>query len=341
MVPAAVYAQNNGGVAVGDVDKDDWMDLLILGSVGNVLYLNKGGKFEKAQLNETAPALLLPAEVALFLDYDNDGDADLFLTAVSGEHRLLENRIHPAGRLEFVDSSDRLGEYSKLHADFTLAAADVNQDTFPDVYVAAWGDPQQQPNRYDGATNGRPNLLFMSQGDGTFREVAQEMGVDDSRWGHAVQFADVDEDGRVDIYLANDFSGGNSLLLNRGERFEDVAADRGVVDRGWGMGVSFGDYDNDGDLDLHVTRMSSTAGGRILQNLSSDDVPDKQQLHLIGNGNKIYENTGGGNFRAATGVGELFAGWSYGGGFLDIDNDGWEDLHAPSGFWSGKSMKDT
>ena len=85
----------------------------------------------------------------------------------------------------------------------------------------------------------------------------------DPRWGYAAAFADMDGDADPDLYVANDF-GHNALYENVGGRFVDVAAERGVLDPGNGMGVSFGDFQNDGHLDLHVTNMSSTAGNRIL-----------------------------------------------------------------------------
>jgi hypothetical protein len=103
------------------------------------------------------------------------------------------------------------------------------------------------------------------------------------------------------------------------------------------MGVSFGDFDNDGDFDLHVTRMSSKAGNRILDRLQGVD-----GLKPLASGNSLYENVRDKSFRdISKTAGPLPAGWGWGGGFLDIDNDGLLDLHTPNGFMSGHSMKDT
>ncbi len=196
-------------------------------------------------------------------------------------------------------------------------------------------------NAWHRATNGTPNLLFINQGDGTFVEEAARRGVADSRWTYAAAFADIDRDGDQDLYIANDF-GENALYRNDGDTFTDIAPAAGVVDPGFGMGVSFGDYDNDGDLDLHVTNMSSTAGTRILARLYPDRPQERAYLSKLAAGNSLLRNRGDGTFEDVTQqAGGLGAGWAFGGGFLDFDNDGWEDIYSPNGFISGKSMKDT
>ena len=197
------------------------------------------------------------------------------------------------------------------------------------------------PNSWHQATNGTPNLLFINQGDLRFREAGSEWGVRDGRWSYAAAFADIDGDADQDLYVANDF-GENGLYLNEGGRFRDVAAERGVLDPGNGMGVSFGDFDNDGSLDLHVSNMSSTAGNRILSRLlpgatSDNGAPQEARL-----GQPIYRGDGEGGFTDATqDLGGISAGWAWGGGFFDFDNDGWQDVYTPNGFISGKTMDDT
>ena len=88
--------------------------------------------------------------------------------------------------------------------------------------------------------------------------------------------------------------------MRRGDRFVDEAHERGVLDAGNGMGVSFGDFNNDGRLDLHVTNMSSTAGNRILGRLFPGATASSNVLKKLASGNSLFENVGGGRFREVT-----------------------------------------
>jgi hypothetical protein len=343
-VPAFGEPPNDGfrahGVTVGDVNQDGLLDVLTTGVLGNRLFLNEWeGRFRDVS-DETLVGYSRDGTGALFLDYDNDGDLDIFLAAV-GEQSLLQNQLRPTGELQFLDVSGQAG-VDRRAVGFSVAAADVNNDGWTDIYVTSYNlYGQVMPNSWSKATTGTPNLLFIHQGNGRFREEAIGWQVADTRWGYAAAFADVDADGRQDLYVANDF-GENALFVNQGDHFRDEAVERGVVDPGNGMGVSFGDYDNDGDLDLHVTNMSSTAGNRILKRLMPDATPDGEVLKKLAAGNSLFENQGDGTFRnVAQRAGGFGAGWAYGGGFFDLDNDGWEDTFSVNGFVSGKSMKDT
>lgn len=327
------------GAAAADWNRDGWIDVFVTGPERNWLYLNEGGRFRDAS-RETALLEMASGVAPLALDYDNDGDADVFLSAV-GEQVLLENRLVPEGTLRFRDVSQEAG-VAVSAIGFSAAAADVNGDARPDIYVTSYNRyGQVTPDVWYRATNGTPNLFFVSQPGGGYREEARKWGVDDRRWSYAAAFADVDEDGQLDLYVVNDF-GEKALFMRRGARFVDEAELRGVLDPGNGMGVQFGDYNNDGRLDLHVTNMSSTAGNRILGRLFPSATPRDNVLKKLAAGNALYENLGGGRFREVTAeVGGFSGGWAYGGGFIDFDNDGREDIFTPNGFISGRSMKDT
>ena len=351
-VPAGVGAtlpgfgtpENSGfvwhGAAAADFDNDGWIDLFVTGANRNFLYLNdKKGGFRDVS-KEAGVEILAAGTAPLVFDFDNDGDADVFVSAV-GQQILLENRFKQTGKLEFNDVSLEAG-VAKDAIGFSAVAGDVNGDGRLDVYVTSYNRyGQVTPDSWFRATNGTPNLLFINQGDGTFREEANKWGVDDRRWSYAAEFADVNGDGKIDLYVANDF-GEKALYINKGDKFVDEAAERGVLDPGNGMGVSFGDYNNDGRLDIHASNMSSTAGNRILTRLFPNSSAKDNVLKKLAAGNNIFENTGDGKFRDVTAeVGGFSGGWAWGGGFIDFDNDGWEDIYTPNGFISGKSMKDT
>ena len=328
------------GAASADVNGDGQLDLFVTGIRRNYLYLNQGdGRFQESA-RKTGIEVTRPGTSPLFLDYDNDGDLDLFMAAV-GDQMLFENRLVPDGKLTFQDLSEE-SAVAVSAVGFTATAGDVNRDGWIDVYVASYNlYGRVMPDSWHEARNGTSNLLFINQKDGTFREAAQSWGAADRRWSYSAQFADVNSDGKMDLYVANDF-GRNALYINQGNRFRDDAEPSGTLDAGNGMGVSFGDYDNDGDLDLFVTNMSSMAGNRILNRLFPSDGRDDNVLKKLASGNTLFRKDAECIFKDVTGqMGPFPGGWAFGGVFVDIDNDGWEDLYAPNGFVSGETMKDT
>ncbi len=320
------------GGAVADVDGDGLMDLLLTELDGARLYVNDGhGGFRDVSESTRLRGIPRPTAAA-FLDFDTDGDEDIFMSA-DGPQMLFENWVDPNGIRRYRDVSAAAGVAVKA-VGLSVAVADVNNDSLPDVYVASsnrYGSVM--PNSWSRATNGTPNLLFVNIGFGRFRESAHVWGVDDARWSNGAAFADVNGDSWQDLYVANEF-GENALYFNKRIRFEDEAARRGIQGPGGGRGVSWGDYDNDGDLDLHVCGISSAAGRRILGRLPS--------AASMAGGDHLFQNRGNGWFTdVSPQAGPFHAGWAYGGGFFDFDNDGWEDLLSVNGFVSGRVMEDT
>ncbi|HZH90635.1 MAG TPA: VCBS repeat-containing protein [Pyrinomonadaceae bacterium] len=344
-LPAFGSAGNGGfvwhGAAASDFNRDGFIDLFATAPARNFLYLNDGkGRFRDAS-DDAGVKLLATGVAPVVFDYDNDGDADVFISNV-GAQVLFENRLVPDGKLEFRDVSQESGVGGLTAIGFSAVAGDVNGDGRQDIYVTSYNRYGQiTPDSWFRATNGTPNLLLVNQPDGTFKEEARRWGVEDSRWSYAAAFADVNSDGRIDLYVANDF-GEKAMFINRGDKFTDEAKERGVLDPGNGMGVSFGDYNNDGLLDVHASNMSSTAGNRILARLFPNQSAKDNVLKKLAAGNNLFENQGAGKFKDVTSeVGGFGGGWAWGGGFIDFDNDGWEDIYTPNGFISGKSMKDT
>jgi hypothetical protein len=324
------------GAAFLDYDADGDLDLFVVDGrrledvpegAGNRLYRNLGeGRF--ADVTETSGLSRQGwGQGAAFSDVDNDGDPDLLVTYY-GAALLYRNR----GDGTFFEC----GEASNLSQDgwhTSAAFADFDADGFDDLFIARYVDfdPKETPEP-GGAPScffmgiavmcgprGLPparSVLYRNRGDFTFEDVSEAAGVGlVPEYGLGAVWSDLDDDGDVDLYAANDQSGHN-LYRNDGKgRFQDTALADGVAfnEDGRaqaGMGVDAGDFDNDGLFDLHVT------------NFSHDY-------------NTLYRNSGAGYFldvSFAAGVAEpsyLFLGW--GSGFQDFDRDGFLDIFVANG----------
>ena len=176
----------------------------------------------------------------------------------------------------------------------------------------------------------------MNRGNGRLERAGGEV-VKLWRKSYQPAWADVDNDGDDDLYVCNDFSP-DSFLRNdtpKGasnpiftETFKETFPDGEMA---FGMGASFGDYDNDGDLDLFVSNMYSKAGNRIISLVGDVD----PRIKVSARGNFLYQNTNGRFHQIAKpDASETRTGWSFGGQFADFNNDGTLDLYVPCGLYS-------
>lgn len=327
-----------GGVAMFDYDNDGRLDLFFTNGAAlkdpmpksetpdkrdpkywNRLYHQKtDGTFadvtERAGLQGNGFSMGVAAA-----DYDNDGRTDLFVTGYGGNYLYRNN-----GDGTFADVTKKSGVGG---SGWSTSAGwlDYDRDGRLDLFVARYmewdfeagsvycGDTRPgyrafcHPDNFKSATN----ILYRQRADGTFADVSAKSGIDEPG-GKAlgVAFADFDNDGFVDIFVAND-SVRQSLYHNQGNgTFEDVAvaSGAGYDENGKtyaGMGIDTGDYDNDGYTDIFITT------------LSNETYP-------------LYHNDRDLSFTYTTnsaGVGQitlLNSGW--GAHFIDVDNDGWRDL---------------
>ena len=248
-------------------------------------------------------------------DYDNDGYPDLYVTNY-GRNILYHNN----GNGTFTDVTEKAG----VAAGGWSASAgfvDYNNDGHLDLFVTRYMQWDTQHNKVCGDTHPRycppeefpptTNVLYRNRGDGTFEDVSQRSGIAAKKGrGLGVAFADYDEDGYADIFVAND--GMEQFLFhnNRNGTFTEKGLEAGTAftDDGKpfsGMGVDFRDYDNDGKPDIVVTDLAR-------QNYA------------------VYHNDGGGSFSyqsLQSGLAAVSGGSSGWGVHLeDFDNDGWKDL---------------
>jgi enediyne biosynthesis protein E4 len=240
---------------------------------------------------------------AAFLDYDNDGWLDVIL--LTG--RRFQNT--PSGAIIRLYHNNRDGTFTDVTAKsglgrsvwaFGITVGDYDNDGFDDVFITCWGQ----------------NLLFHNNGDGTFTDVSQSSGIGKylgKAWG--VVATDLNNDGRMDLFVANDTTA-NFLFMNRGNgKFEEIAALAGVgySDTGRprsGMGVDSADLNNDGWMDLFVANIDHEKFS-LYQNNRDETFDDQADATAIGPATR------------------LISGWGL--RFFDYDNDGNLDLILANG----------
>ncbi|MDA1192516.1 MAG: VCBS repeat-containing protein, partial [Candidatus Poribacteria bacterium] len=308
-VTAGAGVENRGGcgmgVAVGDIDNDGYADLYVTNYGPNRLYRNKGdGAFEdvtdKARVGDDRWGTS-----AAFLDYDLDGDLDLYVvnfldcphvipdclndgvpasdkpcsqpTSSGARDTLYRNN----GDGTFEDVSDAAGIAVDLPEARGLGVAigDYDNDALPDIFVA---------------NDTRRNFLFRNKGDGAFEEIGLFAGVGYSHDGVAqgsmgADFGDLNRDGWLDLFVTNFSDETNNLYLNRGGLFfEDAIHDAGIGAASWvmsGFGTKFVDLDNDSDLDLLISN------GHI-----EEDIAERHDTLTYAQPPQVFRNRGDGTF---------------------------------------------
>ncbi len=334
------------GAASEDIDGDGLFDVLVSSAHRAFLYRNRGdGTFDEiaAQVGlEDLAGMTSP----LLFDVDRDGDLDLFAARVgwtrdgvpAGQSLVL--RRNDGGK--FVDITRAAGLERYVNA-FTAVAFDHDLDGYLDLYVCGYGRlDAEYPNSWHRATNGQPNLLLRNVDGTRFEEIGAAAGIADRSWSYAAAAADYDEDGDIDLAVANDY-GVNALYRNRGDgTYEDIAEEVGLLDVGNGMGAAWGDLDQDGRLDLYISNMSSSAGNRILERFADRSRSETEGvLYKLAAGNSIFLQRENGFERLDPSAGGIGASWAWGASLLDLDLDGDLDIYVANGFISGDSLKDT
>lgn len=334
------------GIAVGDVNGDGLDDVYLCQSpaLPNLLLIQNADGTVRDTAVEAGVNWLEGTRAALLSDLDNDGDQDL--VAVLGS-KVVVQANDGSGKFETVTI---ISTPSSL---FQINAVDFDNDSDLDLFICGYtlssgvnlNDVFANPMPFHDAENGAPNVLLRNDGGWAFTDVTKDVGLgqNNSRFSYASAWDDLDNDGDLDVYVANDF-GRNNLYRNDGGTFVDVAAELGVEDIGPGMSAAWGDYNNDGNPDIYVSNMFSSAGNRIThqkQFKTNLDDKTKQEFQRHARGNSLFENTGDGKFRdRSVDLGVTLGRWAWGSLFVDLNNDGWEDLYVANGFITADDTND-
>jgi hypothetical protein len=189
-------------------------------------------------------------------------------------------------------------------------------------------------------------MLLRNDGNWQFNDVTEATGLNhnNNRFSYAAAWEDYDNDGDPDLYVANDF-GRNNLYQNTKGRFVDVAAELGVEDMAAGMSATWADFNRDGHLDIYVGNMFSAAGNRItfqrqFKPGASNDMRAQYQRHARGNTLFQASSEGPGFRDVSVEQGVTMGRWAWGSIFVDLNNDGWEDLVVANGFISTEDTGD-
>jgi hypothetical protein len=330
------------GLAFYDYDNDGWLDLFFVNGWRlegfakgkephcRLFKNNRDGTFTDVTKGSGLDVRSGWGQACCVGDYDNDGYDDLFVTYY-GQNVLYHNN----GNGTFTDVTERTGLLQpgpKTRWNTGCTWVDYDKDGHLDLFVANYVDfdlktaplPEEGPCTYKGIVvacgppglAGGKNLLYHNNGNGTFTDVSQKSGMWNAvgTYGLSVAASDLDNDGWPDIYVANDSAPATLYLNQHDGTFKDVAIENGAALSAEakpqaGMGVSIGDYNRDGNLDIVKT-------------------------NFAGDTDSLYTNLGDGVFEDRTypsglGVNTRLLGW--GVGFFDMDNDGWLDILMSNG----------
>jgi hypothetical protein len=336
-------AFSGSGVAADDIDGDGDADVLLVGGLGNRLYLNNGdGTFTDATaqsgLDWVGPDEK-PGEPRqpLIVDFDNDGRRDVFISYVNAPHRLYRN--DGGGKFTDVTAAAKLGGEGLVGGPAT--AFDFDRDGLLDLYIGYYGNYLQGvgPSLSRVNTNGTPNKLFRNSGNFTFQDVSAGSGTENVGWTQAVAAVDFNLDSWPDLIVGNDF-GVNSYYRNLGNgKFEDVAAKLGTDLPSSSMNVGTADLNKDGYPDVYISNIVAMVKDEKYI-MPTEDTRMKRKAEKLATmrvvqNNHLFTSHAAPELKYAVNEAvdpaDTATGWAWDADFFDFDNDGDDDLYLVNG----------
>ncbi len=335
-------AGDSRSVNWADVNNDGLLDLFISNGLNtgerNFLYINKGNfVFEKVDSNAVIVRDKAPYDGASWADIDNDGDLDMMVVTWYGQKNVVYLN---EGNLQFKKITSGAIATDLTYSE-SIAWADYDKDGKLDAYVS-------------NSFGNKKNLLYRGNGDSTFVKITTGPAVVDANSSRSIHWVDVDADHDLDLFVCNENNENENLYLNNNDGTFSRSLSSNIVKQGRStITASWGDYDNDGDLDVFLGNDGSAnqlfrndgALNFVEQIFPSDsieytfgsawaDVDNDADLDLFitqafspnKSVNKLYLNTNGIFTLDTLNSFSLDSGWSYGCAFGDVDRDGFLDL---------------
>ena len=328
---------NTGGVFVCDFNHDGVSDFLLTdASLPRGYKLYRGDA--KGKFTDVGDALGFNprhAFIGSWMDLDGDGWEDLLLNTGQIFRNLKGEKFEEVTRqsnLMVVGNLLQTGAFT-YHA-----VADFDGDGRLDIYLFRVDSQPLNGTWIDGKVgHNAQNQLLRNKGNWQFEDVTKKTKTDGgARSTFSSVWLDANNDNRPDLYVIHEYGNGLLLINKPDGTFEqrelaDRAADFGS------MGLASGDFDNDGNIDLYVASMYSKSGNRVIGNLKPDAYKPEvmAKLKRMVAGSQLYQNLGGLKFEPVAKKFDIYGiGWAYAPTLADLDNDGFLDLHATTGFMS-------
>ncbi len=343
------YMYMGGGVAVGDINNDGLDDIFFTGNlVPNKLYLNKGNlRFEDISVKAGIQGNHQWFTGVTMVDINNDGWLDIYV-CVSGKYKPSDNLLFINNKDNtFTECAKSYGindQSSSVQATFF----DYNNDGLLDLYVVTYPivlvsmGADFYHNKIVEKNLDESGHLYRNNGNNTFTDVTDEAGVRNFGMSIGVVAMDFNNDGWKDLYISNDFNPPDYFYLNNGNgTFREVLKEATFQTSIFGMGLDAADINNDGLLDMYQIDMTPAEHSRRIVNV----IPMSRQtfykslglgLHYQYMQNSLQLNNGIFNNVPVFSNISLFSNtaytdWSWGGLFMDVDNDGLKDLFVSNG----------
>ncbi|MDG2122678.1 MAG: VCBS repeat-containing protein, partial [Verrucomicrobiales bacterium] len=345
--------QGNQGLAIGDVNGDGLEDLYLCQPEGlpNRLFVRSADGSLIDYSASSGLDILDVCRAALLIDLDNDGDQDFVIG-----HRYSLSIYANDGTGKFTNRAT-IDIFSRVSG---VSAADYDNDGDLDLYACGYNPKGQMgpndifanPVPYHDANNGALNYLIRNDTNFSFADATKQATLDhnNTRYSFSAAWEDFDNDGDQDLYVANDFGRNNLYRNNLTESgkptFTDIASVAAVEDVAAGMSANWGDYNNDGLMDVYISNMWSSAGNRVTfqrQFKPGTDTETKNLIQRHARGNSLFQNPGGSTLPfndVSTESAVTMGRWAWGSLFVDLNNDGWEDLYVANGFMTAPQSGD-